>query len=83
MFGTRYNYFEYTIMSFKFVNASVIFLTLIDKTLRELMNHMCIIYLNNIPITLKHARNIESVCARCSNIYINLNRTQNYQNIFL
>ena len=52
-FRIRYNYFKYAVMFFKLVNASVTFQTLINKILRELMNHICVIYLNNILIYFK------------------------------
>ena len=53
MFRTRYDHFEYAIMSFELVNASATFQTLINKILRELINHICVIYLNNILIYFK------------------------------
>ena len=52
-FRIRYNHFEYIIMSFGLVNASVTFQTLINKILRELINHICMIYLNDILIYFK------------------------------
>ena len=53
MFRTRYDHFEYTIMSFELVNASVTFQILINKTLQELINHIRVIYLNDILIYFK------------------------------
>ena len=52
-FRIRYDYFKYVIMFFKLVNASIIFQTLINKILRKLMNHICVIYLNDILICFK------------------------------
>ena len=52
-FRTRYDHFEYTIISFELVNIFVTFQTLINKILRKLMNHICVIYLNNILIYFK------------------------------
>ena len=52
-FRTRYNNFEYTIMSFELVNVSVTFQTLINKILRKLINYIYVIYLNNILIYFK------------------------------
>ena len=52
-FRIHYNYFEYAVMSFKLVNVSVTFQTLINKILRELINHICVIYLNDILIYFK------------------------------
>ena len=47
-FRIRYDHFEYAIMFFKFVNVFITFQTLINKILRELINHICVIYLNDI-----------------------------------
>ena len=52
-FRIRYDHFEYAVMSFELVNASAMFQTLINKVLRELINHICVIYLNDILIYFK------------------------------
>ena len=52
-FRIRYDHFEYAIMFFELVNVSVTFQTLINKVLRELTNHICVIYLNDILIYFK------------------------------
>ena len=52
-FRTRYDHFEYAIMSFELVNVSVTFQTLINKVLRELINYICVIYLDDILIYFK------------------------------
>ncbi len=49
-FHTHYDHFEYIIMSFNLINASVIFQTYINKILTELLNDFCVIYLNDILI---------------------------------
>ncbi len=49
-FCTHYNHFEYMIMLFDLINASVIFQTYINKILTELLNDFCVIYLNDILI---------------------------------
>ena len=53
MFRIRYDHFEYAIMFFGFVNASATFQALINKILRELINHIYVIYLNDILIYFK------------------------------
>ena len=53
IFRTRYDHFEYIMMSFDLINASTTFQILINKILRDLMNHICIIYFDNILIYLK------------------------------
>jgi len=50
MFYTRYDHFEYMIMLFNLINASVIFQIYINKILTELLNDFCVIYLNDILI---------------------------------
>ena len=52
-FCNRYGHFEYIIMFFKLINVFVTFQTLINKILRELMNHIYVIYLNDILIYFK------------------------------
>ena len=52
-FRIRYDHFEYAIMSFELVNISVTFQTLINKTLQKLINHICVIYLDDILIYFK------------------------------
>ena len=49
-FRTRYDHFEYQIMSFELTNASTIFQTYINKTLKKLVNVIYVIYLNDILI---------------------------------
>jgi len=50
MFYTHYDYFEYMIMSFDLINASVIFQIYINKILTKLLNDFCVVYLNDILI---------------------------------
>ena len=52
-FRIRYDHFEYTVMSFKLINTFIIFQTLINKVLRELINHIYVIYLDDILIYFK------------------------------
>ena len=53
VFRTRYDYFEYVVMSFDLINVLTTFQILINKTLRDLMNHICVIYFDDILIYLK------------------------------
>ena len=50
IFRTRYNYFKYLIIFFKLINAPTIFQVYINKTLKNLVDVTCVIYLNNILI---------------------------------
>ena len=52
-FRIRYEFFEYAIMLFELFNVSITFQTKINKILRELINLLCVIYLNNILIYFK------------------------------
>ena len=49
-FHTIYKSFEYLIMSIELANAFAIFQAYTDKTLIELINNICVIYLNDILI---------------------------------
>ncbi len=50
MFHTHYDHFEYMIMLFDLINASVIFQIYINKILTELLNDFYVVYLNDILI---------------------------------
>ena len=52
-FYTHYRYFEYQVMSFDLINASVIFQVYINHILQNLIDDFCIIYFNDILIFLK------------------------------
>jgi len=52
-FRTRYNLFEYAIILFDLFNAFATFQALINKVLRDLINYICVIYLNDILIYFK------------------------------
>ena len=57
VFRTRYEFFEYAIMFFEFVNVSTIFQILINKIFNELIDRICVIYLNDIFIYFKIEKN--------------------------
>jgi len=50
MFHIHYDHFEYMIMLFDLINASVIFQTYINKILTKLLNDFYVVYLNDILI---------------------------------
>jgi hypothetical protein len=50
IFRIKYGYFEYKIISFDFVNASVIFQAYINRALTDLIDISCVAYLDNIFI---------------------------------
>ena len=53
VFRTRYDHFKYIMMSFNLINALTTFQILINKILQDLMNHICVIYFNDILIYSK------------------------------
>ena len=61
-FCIKYNLFEYVVMFFDLINTSIIFQTFINKVLNELINQICVVYLNDIFIYFKtkkkHWRNV-------------------------
>ena len=67
-FRTRYEHFEYLIMSFDLANAPVTFQAYINKTLSELVDDFCVIYLNDILIFFKnkevHVEHVKKVLRR-------------------
>ena len=67
-FRTCYEHFEYQIILFELINASTTFQIYINKTLRKLVDIICIIYLNNIFIFNKDLTNISVICNKFSNV---------------
>ena len=53
IFRTRYEHYEYTIMSFEFTNASTTCQNMINNALRQRLNKSVIAYLNDILIYSK------------------------------
>jgi len=56
-FWTRYEHYEYIVMSFELKNVFAIFQQLINNTLREYLDNFVITYLNNILI---YSENLET-----------------------
>ena len=50
VFCTHYEHFEYMIMSFELINASVTFQIYINWALVSIVNSLCVVYLNDILI---------------------------------
>ncbi len=67
-FHTCYDYFEYMIMSFDLINASVIFQTYINKISTKLLNDFCVVYLNDILIffveKIDHVDHVKQILER-------------------
>ena len=49
-FRIRYNYFEYQVMFFELINVLTIFQIYINKILRDFIDVICVVYLNDILI---------------------------------
>ena len=49
-FGTRYRQYEYKVMPFGLVNAPATFQKMMNKSLREFLDHGVVVYLDNILI---------------------------------
>ena len=81
-FRTRYEHFEYQIMSFELANASAIFQIYINKALKRLVNNICVIYLNDILIysenSTKHWRHVRMIFKRLRQfqLFVNLKKCQ-------
>ena len=79
-FCTRYKYFEYLMMFFKLINVSTTFQIYINKTLKNLINIVCVIYLNDILIFSKnrelHVKNVTIVLRKLKKfrLYVKLKK---------
>jgi hypothetical protein len=79
-FRIRYEHFEYLMMLFDLANASITFQVYINKTLNELINDFCVMYLNDILIFFKnrksHVKHIREVLKRlrANDLFANLEK---------
>jgi hypothetical protein len=79
-FRIRYEHFEYLMMLFDLANASITFQVYINKTLNELINDFCVMYLNNILIFFKnrksHVKHIRKMLKRlrANDLFANLEK---------
>jgi len=75
-FRTRYNYFEYIVMSFGLVNASAIFQLYINRALIGFIDIYYVIYLDDIFIysinLADHQRHIREILKRLKNFKLYL-----------
>ena len=82
IFITRYDFYEYVMMSFEFCNASRIFQSFINEILREHLNVFCIVHIDDILIYSnnyeKHQIHVHQVLdkLRKANIYLNIKKRQ-------
>jgi hypothetical protein len=79
-FRTRYDHFEYLIMSFELTNAFATFQAYINKTFNELINVFCVIYLNDILVFFKnrnsHVKHIKKMLRRLqkNDLFVNFKK---------
>ena len=67
-FRTRYGHYEYLVMPFGLANAPATFQSYINKALGELVDHICIVYLDDIIIYSRsrdaHVAHVKSILKR-------------------
>jgi hypothetical protein len=79
-FRIRYEHVEYLIMFFDLTNALITFQVYINKTLNELINDFCVMYLNDILIFFKnresHVQHIRKMLKRlrANDLFANLEK---------
>ena len=79
-FRTRYEHFEYLIMFFKLINVLTTFQIHVNKTLKNLIDIVCVIYLNDILIFSKnresHVKNVTIVLRKLKKfrLYVKLKK---------
>jgi hypothetical protein len=84
-FRTRYGHFEYLVMPFGLTNAPATFQAYINKALGELVDVLCIVYLDDIIIFSRereeHTKHVRAVLARLRkwSLYCNLKKCKFFQ----
>ena len=82
IFLTRYDFFEYVMMSFELCNASKTFQTFINFTLKKYLNDFCTNYLNDIFIysdnKKKHIAHVFKMLERLQHaeLFLNVNKCE-------
>ena len=85
-FRTRYEHFEYIVLSFDFTNAFAIFQNFVNKILIERLNLTIIIYLNDIVIYFmnreQHIKDVKWMLNRLREhkFYINMKKCKFFKN---
>ena len=84
MFKTKFKHFEYLILPFELINISTTFQTIINHILKEYIDKIVIIYLDNIFIfnknLKKHKKHIYFILTvlEQTNLYINIYKSTFY-----
>ena len=85
IFQTRYEHYEYTMMSFELINASTTCQEMINDALREHLNVFVIAYLDDILIysktLLKHIRHVQTIlqCLRQRQLLLKFEKCEFHQ----
>ena len=85
-FRTRYEHFEYIVLSFDFTNAFAIFQNFVNKILIERLDLIVIIYLNDIVIYFmnreQHIKDVKWMLSRLREhkLYINMKKCKFFKN---
>jgi len=80
VFITRYNLFEYIVISFELYNISITFQFFINKTFSFYLNDFCTVYINNIlvysNIEKKYKNYVNKILAKFykTDFYLNINK---------
>ncbi len=83
VFKTKFEYFKYLILSFGFINILTIFQTIINYILKEYINKIVVVYLDDIFIFNKTLEEYKKyiyfilIVLKQANLYVNI-----YKNIF-
>ena len=86
-FRTRYEHFEYLMMFFELINVSTTFQIHVNKTLKNLIDIVCVIYLKNILIFSKnrksHFKNVTIVLRKLKKfrLYVKLKKCFFFVNV--
>jgi len=81
-FRTRYGHYEYCVMPFGLTNAPASFQSLINNALREYLDKICVVYLDDILIYSKtkkeHKRHVKLILQALKrwNLKIDLDKSQ-------
>ncbi len=78
MFKTKFEHFEYLILLFGFINTSTIFQIIINHVLKEYIDRIIVIYLDDILIFNKTLKKYKKyihfilIVLKQTNLYVNI-----------
>ena len=79
-FRTRYGHFEYNVMPFGLTNAPATFQAYINRALSDMLDDLCVVYLDDILI-YTHSDNIEEHWAAVKKVLERLRRAELFCNL--